>query len=263
MLTELIELHEAIEVFWLTIKDLSMTFNFLWLISFIFISHFYVRCSILSTIVCSSWPISNCMGWHWDVNVSFSFKISCWQKDKWNVTISLSLIVEFAFQPTCVSLNNIINSRWESDLHILLIVNARSRLNFLSHSLGLSLTLCDSLRSKPLLFLMLFSLHLGNQFLVLDFLLHRLPALFQSLLTGLQSCYSSCVLLRLCSLRLGLGYWRIISHAFTSSWLWLRLLISLFLLFEGFGSSFSEHASMFTFLISGLVVSRALGLPLI
>ena len=241
-----------------------MTFNFLWLISFVFAYHFYIGISsILSTFVSGSWPVSDCMGWHWDVNVSFCINLSCWQEDKCDVTIALSLIVQFAFKPTCVSLNDIVNSGWQPYLHILLIIISRSRLNFLPHSLGLSFTLGNSLGSKSFLLLVLFSLHLGNQLLVLDFLLHGLPALLQGLFTSLQPCYSCCVLLWLSSLLLRLGCWRIVSHALTSTRLCLWLLFCLFLLFEGFGTSFSKHTSVFTLFVSGLVSSRALGLPLI
>ena len=162
-----------------------------------------------------------------------------------------------------MSLNDIIDSGWQSYLHILLIITAWSRLNFLPHSLSLPFSLGDSLRSESFLLLVLFSLHFGNQFLVLNFFLHRLPALLQGLLTGLQSSYSCSVLLRLSSLWLRLGRGRIVRHALACSRLCLRLLFGLLFLFKGFGSSFSKHTSMFTFFICGLVGSRALGLPLI
>ena len=146
-------------------------------------------------------------------------------------------------------------------MHIL-IIHGWSRLNFLPHSLSLSFTLGDSLRSLPFLLLVLFSLQFGNQLLVLDFLLNLLLVLLQGFFTGPQPCQSCRVLLRLSSLRLRLG-WRVVSHATTGIRLCLRLLICLFLLFEGFGTSFGKQTSMFAFFIIELVGSGALDLSLL
>ena len=135
-------------------------------------------------------------GRHWYLDIHLVF--SCLEYE-YDIAVALSGVVQLLHEPLGVSLDDFVDSWRQAELHLL--VGHRALIDSTLHGLQVAVASSDSIRSQAFLGCPLLGLHLRDQLLVLDLLLHVLLAGFHSQLAGPLPSHS------LRRLHLGRLYW--------------------------------------------------------